>query len=104
MPKGPRGEQGPTDVIGAAVKIMWITTGEEQDAPPPDNGKDAGAVSMGCKPAQAWDPEERRLLNTVWCCSGDRRKIGGHAAIAAGGCGALATWKRCPKPEPSVPL
>ncbi len=31
MPKGPRGEKRPADVIGAAVKIMRIATGEEQD-------------------------------------------------------------------------
>src|SRR4051795_5865537 len=34
----------------------------------------------------------------------DCREIGGHAAMAAGGCGLLAAWKRCPKPGPSVPL
>jgi ABC-type hemin transport system ATPase subunit len=34
----------------------------------------------------------------------DCREIGGHAAMAAGRCGSLAAWKRCPKPEPSVPL
>ena len=33
MPKGPRGENRPADVIGAAVKVMRIATGEEQDAP-----------------------------------------------------------------------
>ncbi len=27
MPKGPRGEQRPADVIGAAVKVMRIATG-----------------------------------------------------------------------------
>ncbi len=47
MPKGPRGEQRPADVIGAAVKVMRIATGEEEDAPLPDSGKDAAAVSMG---------------------------------------------------------
>ncbi len=31
MPKGPRGEQRPADVIGAAVKVMRIATGEEED-------------------------------------------------------------------------
>lgn len=31
MPKGPRGEKRPADVIGAAVKIMRIATGEELD-------------------------------------------------------------------------
>lgn len=31
MPKGPRGERRPADVIGAAVKVMRIATGEEAD-------------------------------------------------------------------------
>jgi hypothetical protein len=31
MPKGPRGEKRPADVIGAAVKVMRIATGEEAD-------------------------------------------------------------------------
>lgn len=31
MPKGPRGESRPADVIGAAVKVMRISTGEEED-------------------------------------------------------------------------
>jgi hypothetical protein len=29
MPRGPRGEKRPADVIGAAVKVMRIATGEE---------------------------------------------------------------------------
>ncbi len=28
MPKGPKGEKRPADVIGAAVKVMQIATGE----------------------------------------------------------------------------
>ena len=31
MPKGPKGEKRPADVIGAAVKVMRIATGEEDD-------------------------------------------------------------------------
>lgn len=31
MPKGPKGEHRPADLIGAAVKVMRIATGEEQD-------------------------------------------------------------------------
>jgi hypothetical protein len=31
MPKGPRGESRPADVIGAAVKVMRIATGEETE-------------------------------------------------------------------------
>lgn len=49
MPKEPRGEQRPADVIGAAVKVTRITTAEEQDTPPPDTGKDPATAAMGKK-------------------------------------------------------
>jgi hypothetical protein len=35
MPKGPRGEKRPADVIGAAVKVARISVGEEVDEPEP---------------------------------------------------------------------
>ena len=47
MPKGPKGERRPADVIGNAVHIMRIATGEIDEATPPDDGKDQAAVSMG---------------------------------------------------------
>lgn len=31
MPKGPRGEQRPADVIGCAVSVARIATGEDED-------------------------------------------------------------------------
>lgn len=31
MPRGPRGERRPADVIGAAVKVMRIATGQESE-------------------------------------------------------------------------
>lgn len=34
MPKGPRGEKRPADVIGAAVLVGRIATGEVEDFPP----------------------------------------------------------------------
>src|SRR5271165_6048433 len=34
----------------------------------------------------------------------DCLRSGGQAATAACGCGSLAGWKLCPKPEPSVPF
>jgi hypothetical protein len=36
MPRGPKGERRPADVIGNAVKVMRITTGEG----PEDYGRD----------------------------------------------------------------
>ena len=35
MPKGPKGEKRPADVIGAAVKVMQIATRTDTGAPPP---------------------------------------------------------------------
>lgn len=49
MPKGPRGEKRPADVIGSAVKVMRIATGEEQDdmRGAEGEGKDPAAVALG---------------------------------------------------------
>ena len=46
MPRGPKGEKRPADVIGAAVKVMQIATGEiEEDTD--DGGKNKAAVELG---------------------------------------------------------
>lgn len=34
MPRGPKGEKRPADVIGNAVRVMRIATGEEEEALP----------------------------------------------------------------------
>jgi hypothetical protein len=31
MPKGPQGQKRPADVIGNAVHVMWIATGEVEE-------------------------------------------------------------------------
>ena len=52
MPKGPKGEKRPADVIGAAVKVMQIATGEiEEDIG--DDSKNKAAVELGWKGGQA---------------------------------------------------
>ena len=38
MPKGPKGRKRPADVIGNAVKVMRILTGEEKEDFPADVG------------------------------------------------------------------
>jgi hypothetical protein len=48
VPKGPKGEKRPADVIGNAVKIAQIATGEIEDEIP-DDGKDKAAQSLGKK-------------------------------------------------------
>ena len=65
MPKGPKGEKRPADVIGNAVKVMRIATGEEEDAQT-DDGKDKAAVSLGKRGgrarAEALSPEKRSAI------------------------------------------
>lgn len=46
MPRGPKGEKRPGDVIGAAVMVGKIATGEIDDLPTED-GKNAAAVALG---------------------------------------------------------
>ena len=56
MPRGPKGERRPADVIGNAVKVMRIATGEEAEdfgPNPADQGKDPAAVALGRKGGQA---------------------------------------------------
>jgi hypothetical protein len=53
MPRGPKGERRPADVIGNAVKIMRIATGEEPEDYGPDTGKDPAAVALGSKGGKA---------------------------------------------------
>ncbi|MEE9589761.1 MAG: RNA-binding protein [Hyphomicrobiaceae bacterium] len=65
MPKGPKGEKRPADVVGAAVKVMKIATGEiEEDVD--DDGKNKAAVELGRKGGKAraekMTPEQRRKV------------------------------------------
>lgn len=46
MPRGPKGEKRPADVIGAAVKVMRIAVGEDSDTAPAD-GKNKAAQELG---------------------------------------------------------
>jgi hypothetical protein len=52
LPKGPKGQKRPADVISNAVKVMRIATGEEEDAVTED-GKDKAAQSLGRKGGKA---------------------------------------------------
>lgn len=62
MPKGPKGEKRPADVIGAAVLVAKIATGEAEDTVN-DDGKDKAAQALGRKGgkarAEAMTPERR---------------------------------------------
>jgi hypothetical protein len=55
MPRGPKGERRPADVIGNAVHVMRVLTGEIEDTvPTPESeGKDPAAVALGRKGGKA---------------------------------------------------
>ena len=52
MPKGPKGEKRPADVIGTAIKVAKIATGEIEDEQP-DDGKNKAAQELGRLGGQA---------------------------------------------------
>ena len=63
MPKGPRGEKRPADVIGNAIKVARLAVGDEHETLGPDDGKDPAAKSLGARGgaarAKALSPKKR---------------------------------------------
>lgn len=53
MPTGPNGEKRPADVIGNAVTIAKIATGEIEDKVEENNEKDPAAQELGKKGGKA---------------------------------------------------
>ena len=47
MPRGPKGERRPADVIGNAVHVTRIATGEIEKSFPADDGKNKAAQELG---------------------------------------------------------
>lgn len=62
MPKGPKGQKRPADVVGGAVMVAKIATGEIEDEAP-DDGKNKAAQELGRKGGKAraekLSPEQR---------------------------------------------
>ena len=65
MPKGPK---RPADVVSNAVHVMKVLTGEAEDTPAPDDGKDlpaakalggAGGAARAAKLTPSSDPRSR---------------------------------------------
>ena len=52
MPKGPQGQNRPADVIGNAVRVMEIATGQREEEFE-DDGKDPAAKALGAKGGKA---------------------------------------------------
>jgi hypothetical protein len=80
MPKGPKGEKRPADVVSAAVKVMRIATGQEQEADP-TAGKNPTAVALGKLGGAKGGKARAKSLS-----SSERREIASRAAAAR--------WKR----------
>ena len=53
MPQTPKGHKRPADVIGNAVTVMKIATGELEESGQTDDGKSKAAVELGRKGGQA---------------------------------------------------
>jgi hypothetical protein len=47
VPTGPKGEKRPADVIGAAIMVGRIATGEIEEPAKTEDGKNAAAVALG---------------------------------------------------------
>jgi hypothetical protein len=47
MPKGPQGQKRPADVIGNAVRVMQIATGQATESAPKASVKNQAAVELG---------------------------------------------------------
>ena len=76
MPKGPKGQKRPADVIGNAVTIMKIATGDIDESGETDDGKSKAAVELGRKGGQA---RAAKLSQTK------RKRIARVAALARWG-------------------
>ena len=48
MPRSPKGEKRPAHVVGNAVHVMRIATGEIEEDTGDDDGKDKAAQALGC--------------------------------------------------------
>ena len=59
MPRGPNGERRPGDVVGCAVTVAKIATGEIEEELPEDR---VGKVNGGKARANSMTPEERTEL------------------------------------------
>lgn len=63
MPRSPKDQKRPADVIGNAIRVAKIATGEIEEEAPADDGKDKAAQALGKKGgaarAKSLTPEQR---------------------------------------------
>ena len=77
MSRGPKGQKRPADVIGAAVQIAKIATGEvEEDIGTTDDGKDKAAVALGRKGGAARAAKLSKKRRTEIARAGAKKRWG----------------------------
>jgi hypothetical protein len=82
MPRGPKGEKRPADVIGNAVHVMRIATGAIEEAGPDESDRERarkGGLKGGKARAQVLSPQKRQEIarkaaRTRWASSSARGK------------------------------
>jgi hypothetical protein len=67
MPKGPQGQKRPGDVIGAAIMVAKIATGEVEDNATQEEHahRSRGGVKGGASRAKSLSPEQRSEIARV---------------------------------------
>ena len=61
MPRGPKGEKRPADVIGNAVHVMRIATGEVEESAPKSGRTRSGRAGSKAR-AQSLSADERKKI------------------------------------------
>lgn len=61
MPRGPKGEKRPADVIGAAIMVARIATGEQEEILPKTRRSEGGKVG-GPARAKSLTTQKRREI------------------------------------------
>jgi hypothetical protein len=79
MPKGPRGERRPADVVGAAVRVARISVGDEEDIREPEKTASAAAElgRLGGAARAKMLMAKRRKEIAKW-----RRRSGGRNSLS----------------------
>ena len=65
MPKGPQGQKRPADVIGCAVHVARIATGEIEDTKLKQPAKRRSGLAGGRARAASLEPERRSEIASV---------------------------------------
>jgi hypothetical protein len=65
MPKGPQGQKRPADVIGNAVHVMRIATGEAKEALPKTKRAQGGKIGGKVRAQRLTDEQRSEIAHTA---------------------------------------